>query len=245
MLSWLANVALDCVFPRNCFSCGRDLSFKFGGKNFCKHLCDSCLRNIDFIFQGFCPRCGSPYEEECLADGCCRKCADKTFYFRRARSLFCYAGIGRRMILEFKYRSGFFLLPDFGRLLGAMDFDLSDAVLVPVPMHWRRRVYRGFNQSELLAATIAKLYGCRWHNLLRRDHFTRQQARMHGVDRQKNMENVFSVRDRFLRNGRVRLADRIVLIDDVLTSGATASACAQALVMEGFSNIEVLTLARS
>lgn len=245
MFGCLKGVLLDCVFPRHCFACGVDLSFTSADRNFCSHLCDDCLCRIDFIFHGFCPRCGSPYEEEALDDGSCQRCVGKHFHFRRARSLFCYEGIGREMVLEFKYRSGFFLLPDFERLLRAMDLDLAEAVLVPVPMHWRRKLYRGFNQSELLAACLAKLYGSRRFNLLRRDRFTVQQAKVRGAEREKNMANVFSVREQFLSRAKIQLTDRIVLIDDVLTSGATASSCAQVLVERGFGTVDVLTLARA
>lgn len=236
---------LDCIFPRTCFFCGIGLSFLSPEENCCRYICDDCLGDIDFITDYYCPRCGLPYEEEYFSNKVCKNCAHEKFFFRRARSIFVYDGFGRRLVHELKYHGGIYLLPDLCRFFAHMRLNIRDRILVPVPLHWFRRWKRGFNQSELLADVVSQVYGCEVVNLLQRAIHTRTQVGLSAEIRRKNVAKAFTVREDLLEQRKFDPETPFLLIDDVMTTGATLNACAQVLQSQGFRNIEVLTLARN
>jgi ComF family protein len=167
------------------------------------------------------------------------------FSFRRNRSLYVYGGVGRQMIHDLKYRGGYYLLPDIRRLCGEFSVELDGALLVPVPLHWRRFWSRGFNQSELICRQLARHYRCEICNLLLRSRHTLQQVDMSLADRKKNVADAFRVDRRLLRKKNLAKDQRIVLVDDVFTTGSTLHACADELAACGFSHVETFTLARA
>jgi ComF family protein len=132
------------------------------------------------------------------------------------------------------------LAAPLGALIGsAIPRDQAFEVIVPVPLYWRRRLERGFNQSELLARAVAKRYGLRPVNALRRKRATAAQAGLSNSKRRLNVAGAFVVPRPETVAGR-----RVLLIDDVLTTGATLSACGAALKRAGARYVAVLTLAR-
>jgi ComF family protein len=169
--------------------------------------------------------------------------------FDRAASFGLYEGPLRSLIHLYKY-SG--MKPLARTLAGYMERAISiderfDAV-VPVPLHWRRQWDRGFNQAELLARYIAKRRGIPVLRALRRKRATATQAGLASAGRRRNVAGAFVLRSNALRSYAKpdpRLAGRkILLIDDVMTTGATASACASALKRGGALSVSLLTLAR-
>jgi ComF family protein len=124
-------------------------------------------------------------------------------------------------------------------LSAALPRDRAFDVVVPVPLHWRRRWQRGFNQSELLAGATARRCGIPMWNAVRRLRATEAQAGLTNAVRRRNVAGVFRVKP------RVRVAGmRLLLVDDVMTTGATASACAAALKRAGAKSVALLALAR-
>jgi ComF family protein len=115
-------------------------------------------------------------------------------------------------------------------------FDL----VVPMPIHWRKRWQRGFNQAELLAAPVARLYGIKTSGCLLRSRYTKAQASLGQRQRLENLANSFAVRNRAAIAGK-----RILLVDDVFTTGATLRAATAALKAAGVSHVSALTLARA
>ncbi|MDR2677556.1 MAG: ComF family protein [Puniceicoccales bacterium] len=229
---------LDSLFPRACVGCGSAL----GKESAYDYICPDCLREIDWIRNHFCPRCGAPDVENGTI---CDECGKKTFSFRRNRSIYVYSGLGRRIIHELKYRNGRHLLPDIGRMGREACLDLHAAVLVPVPLHWWRQWLRGFNQSELICGHLAKIYGCEVCPLLRRSRHTRRQFGLGSRARWKNVGNAFQINGRILRKMKVAKDRKITLVDDIFTTGATIEACAKVLAAAGFEHVEALTLARA
>ena len=151
-----------------------------------------------------------------------------------------YEGPLRELIHLYKY-SG--MKPLGRRLAGYMERaipqeELFDAV-VPVPLHWRKRLNRGFNQAELLARCLAKRRGLPVLNALRRSRATEVQAGLANASRRRNVAGAFAVRPRVNVSGA-----KILLIDDVMTTGATAAACAAALKRAGAKSVSLLTVAR-
>jgi ComF family protein len=151
-----------------------------------------------------------------------------------------YSGSLRKLIHVFKYGGCSPLAEPLGALLGralprTQQFDL----IVPMPLHWRRRVGRGFNQSEALARILSKRTGLPVKCAVRRRKPTPPQAGMTAAERRANVSGAFRVRSKNDIDGR-----HVLLIDDVLTTGATAGACAAVLKRAGAARVTVLTLAR-
>ena len=154
---------------------------------------------------------------------------------------FCYGayeGALRKLIHLFKYGGMRRLARPLGALLAdALPRDRQFDLVTAVPLHWRKRWLRGFNQSELLGKAIARARGIRMRSVLRRQGATRAQAGLSNAQRRENVAGAFRARRRVA-------GLRILLIDDVMTTGATAGACAVALKKAGARSVSLLTLAR-
>jgi len=160
--------------------------------------------------------------------------------FDLAYSFGSYEGSLQKLIHLFKYAKIETLAAPLSRLLlRALPRDLNFDHVMAMPMHWRKQWERGFNQAELLAGPIARRFGLKLSGNLRRKRYTKSQAGLDEQERQKNLKGSFSVR----RPDRI-IGKRILLIDDVFTTGATLRAAAQALKDAGAAHVFVLTLAR-
>jgi ComF family protein len=151
-----------------------------------------------------------------------------------------YEGILRKLIHLFKYHGVAPLAPRLGRFLsGALPRDMTFDVIVPMPLHWMRRWQRGFNQSELLARDLQRRTGIPWVRAIKRKRATPAQAGLTRAERRDNVAGAFEVRKQAAIRGK-----HVLLVDDVITTGATASACASILKRAGARRVSVLTLAR-
>ncbi len=194
----------------------------------------------------FCAVCNMPFANSWPLDehGVCAGCRSGLRGFDYAASFGIYEGSLRSLIHLFKYTG----MKPLARLLaGYLDRAMSmeehfDAV-VPVPLHWRKQWHRGFNQAELLARQVARHRGVPMLNALRRRRATASQAGLASAGRRRNVEGAFAVKRG--ADWTARLAGgKILLIDDVMTTGATAGACAAALKRAGAKSVSLLTLAR-
>ena len=165
--------------------------------------------------------------------------------YERARAAILYEGVGRDLILGLKLADRTWLAPTLGRWMARAGRELlADAdFIAPVPLHRRRLYTRRYNQSVLLAQVIGKEAGLPViSDLLVRTRATKPQTKLSGVERRRNVRGAFRVRPRYLT--RVENC-RTLLIDDVLTTGATVSACTLAISRAGGGPVDVLTLART
>ena len=170
----------------------------------------------------------------------CTVCRESLANFDAAYSFGSYEGPLQKLIHIFKYGKVETLAAPLSRfLLRALPLDQQFDIVIAMPMHWRKRWERGFNQAELLAAPIAKRYGVKLSGNLRRRRYTKPQAGLSEAERRKNLKNCFRV----ARPDRVK-SKRILLIDDVFTTGATLRAAAEALKKAGAAYVCALTLAR-
>jgi ComF family protein len=172
--------------------------------------------------------------------GLCSVCRESLTNFDTAYSFGSYEGPLRKLIHLFKYAKVESLAAPLSRfMICALPIDRQFDSILAMPMHWRKRWERGFNQAELLARPIARRYGLKLKTNLQRARYTKAQAGLSETERLENLRGSFCVkRPEELRNKRV------LLIDDVLTTGATLRAASAALKRAGARHITALTLAR-
>lgn len=190
----------------------------------------------------FCISCRTPFLNRFPLDeeGRCRLCRYGLRGFDAAYCFGQYDGVLRELIHLFKYARMAPLNRPLARFMAdALPRDRRFDVVIPMPLHWRRKWQRGFNQSELLAKAMARRCGARMVNAVRRSRATRTQAGLSDSERRENVAGVFRVTRRLAVAGR-----RVLLIDDVMTTGATAGACALALKNAGAKSVDLLTVAR-
>lgn len=227
-LTKLRGAALDILFPQFCVGCGKEGSF----------LCNSCQCSLPLLEPPVCSRCGRPYAGGDL----CRSCQDWQADIDGIRSPFRFDGVIRTAVHQLKYRNLRAIVPILAQLLKEYleNNQLNVDIIVPVPLHEKRLRERGYNQSTLLARELAKLIDLPLdEKSLVREKYVLPQARTANVDeRRANVANVFSCKGNQLQG------KRILLIDDVATSGATMNACAAVLKSAGALTVWGLSLAR-
>ncbi len=233
------SVALfNLIFPDECRLCEQQL---IG----CSRIpvCVSCLslpQPLEVEF--FCRSCRTPFVEAYPLDenGLCTICRENAVRFDCAYSFGSFEGSLQQLIHLFKYGKVETLAEPLSQLmLRALPRDLDFDFVMAMPMHWRRQWERGFNQAELLASPVAKRFGLKCARNLSRKRYTKSQASLDERERRANLRDSFRVTRPEQIAGK-----RILLIDDVLTTGATLRAAAEALKSAGAGYVSVLTLAR-
>ncbi len=230
-----AERALDVLFPPRCLKCGDSVT-RTGA------LCAGCWSGITFIAPPYCAVCGLPFDYDAGPEAACGPCSAATPPFDRARAVFVYNDDSRDLVLTFKHADRTQAAPAFAEWLArAGDGLLAEADLIaPVPLHRRRLFARRYNQSGLLARHLARHGpGLFAPELLVRRKATPPQGRMNAAARRRNVRGAFAIRDAAAVEGR-----RVLLIDDVYTTGATVAECTRVLVRAGAKAVDVLTLAR-
>ncbi len=232
--SWAGNQ----LYPGDCRVCSAPLSTLTRVP-----VCDPCLaESHPFEAEIFCVQCRTPFLSRAPLDeqGCCTLCRLGARGFDAAYSSGEYAGALRKLIHLFKYHGVFSLertLVD--RLSDALPRDQHFDLVAPVPMHWWRRFLRGRNHAASLAKGLSRRTGLPFVDPMFRKKLTPSQAQVSRAERRRNVQGVFAVRQPLAMKGK-----RILLVDDVLTTGSTAGACAAALKRAGAAHVAVITIAR-
>lgn len=237
-----ARQLLDILLPPRCLACGMEVG-AVGA------LCSGCWQKISFIAAPHCARCGLPFDYDPTGEGSpalvCGACLARPPQFDRCRSVFAYDDASRPLVLGFKHGDRTDCAPAFAQWLaraGAGLLTEPDLVIAPVPLHRWRLLTRRYNQSALLALDLGRLTGLAASpGLLIRRRATPSQGGLSAKGRARNVEGAFMLNPRW-RN-RVKGA-RILLVDDVFTTGATVGECARVLRRAGARAVDVLTLAR-
>lgn len=226
----------ELVFPPRCFVCDRllETSDLRSGRRVHTH----CRRLLQPVEQPFCYHCGCPLPDPAVEY--CGDCRRKKTFVKEGRSLFVYRGSVQTSMYRFKYANrrqyAHFLAEESNRRLGEWIRKKEIDRIIPVPMYRKKQWQRGYNQAALFAEKLSALTGiaCDTHACLRmRD--TRPQKELSGSDREKNVKNAFQVCDFVVKY------KRILIIDDIYTTGATVEAMAEALHDAGAGEIYVLT----
>ncbi len=221
----LHSALIDLLFPPRCVNCKRVGSW----------FCPLCQSSIEFIRAPYCRQCGRPDLESP-----CHLCRQFPLTIDGMRAVAYFEGALRQAIHAFKYQRRVDLAPLWGEMLAvyARAESISYDVIIPIPLHRERERARGYNQAALLArALAAPRTAIIWEDALTRTRATRPQMELDAAERRAN------VRDAFAASARVR-AHRVLLIDDVCTTGATMEACSVALKNQGAQSVWGLALAR-
>lgn len=232
----LARAAIDVVYPPACLACA-------AGTRDAHALCAACWRSMPFIARPHCERLGTPFPVDTGPGAISPAAMADPPVFARARAVARFDGPARDLVHRLKYGDRLDLAPAMGAWMAIAGRDLlqDDALLVPVPLHrwrlWRRR----HNQASVLAAAVARVAAVPVrHDLLVRVRSTRPQVGLSRNERGDNLRGAFrtaAVAPAIL-GGR-----RIVIVDDVMTTGATVSAAARVLLRAGAAQVDVLTFA--
>ena len=231
-VSRLARAGLDFALPPRCTGCGAitaDVDL----------FCQPCWGAVDFLGAGGCRTCALPLEA--TEAETCAACLAVPPRIDRIRAAVAYGDTARTLVLRLKYGRKTALARTMAAYMKRPLAELSkDALLVPVPLHRWRLWSRGFNQSALIASALAKLSGRPVSvDLLKRSRATPKLKGMSVTERRKAVNGAFALRDRGDVKGR-----RIILVDDVFTTGSTATACAKLLKKQGAASVELIAWAR-
>jgi len=232
-MGWLTPL-LDILFPPRCLFCRTRVA---GNDSGC-HLCGECEKNL--LDPGSCcPWCGSPYGD---GAGICPGCRGRYFAFSAACAVGLYRGALKQIIHNYKYRGQYFLAEPLGKLIvrqiylsGWPEFSL----VVPLPLYPGRLAERGFDQALLLAQVVGKGLNKPVKELLKRVKPTSTQTLLGEKERWHNVKDAFA-----FRHGE-NLAGTVLLIDDLLTTGATAHYAAEALLAAGAREVYLAVVGRS
>ena len=236
------GLAVDVALPQLCASCREPVGDA--------GVCATCWSKLSFIAPPYCERLGIPFVYDPGPGILSMEAIADPPAYHRARAAVRYDDIARTLVHAFKYGDRLDLAPTMGRWMATAGKPLlAEAdVLVPVPLHWRRRWARRFNQSALLAEVIAKESNAASggalrvsYRALKRVKATPQQVGLSQAARAQNVQGAFRVP----AEGKAEVTGRkLLLVDDVLTSGATVDACARALLRGGAASVDVLAFAR-
>ena len=227
----LISSLLNMLFPEKCPNCDKP-----AGGFWIAPFCENCWKDIIPYKGPLCDRCGKPLSSEIAH--ICHECLKKEPFFVRARSFALYKGTMAEAINLFKYSGIRRLGRPLGRFFNYMALPQVDAI-IPVPLHIRRLLHRGFNQSLILSKVIAKNSGRPvLINVLSRIRDTVPQVSLKAHERRKN------VRGAFTATSAVK-GKNLLLVDDVMTTGATTEECSRVLKKAGAKGVYVLTLARA
>jgi len=232
----IGRAIVDGVLPPRCLACGVTVGEPDA-------LCSQCWASMTFFAPPWCAKCGLPFPHPMGEDALCAACARNRPSWDRARAALRYDKHSRRLVLALKHGDRTHLAPALGRWMRRAGAELLDSadLIAPVPLHWTRLFARRFNQAGLLAHAIHAAGGPPvapdW--LIRRRR-TPSQGRLGPTARARNVRGAFA-----LRGGRSIKGKRIVIVDDVLTTGATVEECARVLRRAGAAFVGVLTLARA
>ena len=234
----MARPVLDFVLPPRCAMCKLDVSEP-------QSLCGPCWAKVTFITDPACAACDRPFEYLVDKNALCAACVKERPLPGALRSALVYDDVSRPLLMRFKHGDGTSLAPMMAKWMALRGTDLlkDTDIMVPVPLHWSRLLARRYNQAALLCRELSFIEDASWDpHILKRTRRTASQGHLSKVQRITNVAAAFHVPER--QRAQVK-EKRILLVDDVMTTGATLGACAKALLGAGARQVNGLVLART
>jgi competence protein ComFC len=221
------SALIDLFYPQRCVGCEKRAS---------DLLCRTCFEALPEIWRPVCGRCGLPTAFETSV---CEECRGVDFGFEGARAPLRYEGVGKEIVHVLKYRGYTRVVDGLAAplMVDVLGGDRRFDAVVPVPLHPSRLRRRGFNQAELLARGVAKKMNAPVSDTLQVVRRTRDQVDLSASERRENVAGAFW--------SKSRVRGRILLVDDVFTTGATMSSCAGTLLRAGATEVQALSLCRT
>lgn len=221
---------MELLYPKTCCFCGEIST---------RELCDNCRENVFYIQEPRCKKCGKPirYEEQEY----CLDCQRRTFHYEQGRSLWVHKGAVPWSIYQFKYHNrrvyGFFYAKELYRIYGEKIREWGIDIIVPVPLHRKRKRRRGYNQAEIIARHLGELTGIQVNTkLVFRNMYTNPQKSLDNKERIRNLQNAFQM-------GKMKVEGKhILLIDDIYTTGSTIDAIAKKFLENRHNKVWFLTI---
>ena len=227
----LGQWALDFALPPRCAGCGTIVADVHS-------FCPDCWRGVDFLGEGGCSTCGIPLQA--TEQRTCGACLARTPRIARTRAAVAYGDLARGLAIRLKYGRKVAIARTMARYMAPLVGEGTDRLLVPVPLHRIRLWNRGFNQSALVARELSRRLGIAADPLaLTRTRRTPPLKGMSPLQRRKTVAGAFRVCDKQKVAGKT-----VILVDDVLTTGSTAEACARTLKRAGAARVELVSWAR-
>lgn len=217
---------LNWIYPPSCVSCGSPGAL----------ICEECLSKLPAVGEHFCSHCGKPLKK----NHTCRLCGKSDFRFQSARAPYLYDGPVSAMIKKLKFAGMLSLVPILTQYLTDcwQNLGWEADLIVPIPLSRSRQAQRGFNQSELIARQFGKSIGIPCEpGALMKQRETKQQVGLDANERRQNLTGAFAAEPIFIRN------KRILLIDDVMTTGSTFAECSAVLLDAGAKSVNCLSVA--
>ena len=234
MLRSLYKNIIDYILPTRCFSCASLVQGESG-------FCSQCWQSFNFISKPFCGCCGRSFTINLDHQAMCGNCIKSPPSYDMARSLFKFDETTKKLIHSFKYYDQTILGTKFARMLVARygrELDGAD-LIIPVPMHKLKRLLRMYNQAGVLAVAIGKETGKRVEQgLLKKTKWTKPQTYLQRAQRLKNIAGSISLVDASVVDGK-----KVILVDDVITTGTTLNACARILKKAGAKAVIAISIA--
>ena len=218
------------LYPKTCCFCGKISE---------KEICSSCAKKVIYVREPRCKKCGKPvrYEEQEY----CQDCRKQNFCYEQGRSIWLHKEPVSASIYRFKYQNrrsyGKFYAKEMFRLYGELIRNWEIDLIVPVPLHWKRKRIRGYNQAEVVARYLGEYMRIPVDaNVVKRTVYTEPQKQLDNKERRRNLKHAFELKKSW------KTARKILLIDDIYTTGSTIDAISRVLCEKGRNKVWFLTI---
>ncbi|QEK38928.1 ComF family protein [Candidatus Nesciobacter abundans] len=228
---------VDIINPKYCYSCSNEVQED--------GLCNSCWKEITFIHNPSCIRCSNPFPHEISEFALCASCINKEFNLDKIKSAMKYDSFSKKIIMLYKNHNATYMAKFFAKILVSCGKPLLDRtdIIVTVPIHFWKMVWRGYNQTSLIAKHVSDISNKTFLKTgILKTKFTQSQSNYNQLQRQKNIKDTFEVNG--IHKQEIK-GKNILIIDDMITTGATMEECARILKLSGAKKIFGLTIAKS